>query len=247
MNETLRRRCSIHHSGCYLYKIRMWNNQLSPPRDYPVILLPVAPFTLVSEKMHHIICRTCKASILNTFKICPYCGAKHPGEDPWGLLGAHTIKAVILAICFFWITYAVFFGREPSVPPPDFNVIQHTPPPPPSNKLDVAQERMKEKALWAVEILKSSNKAQICGLRSHMWATRIIGRVYASEADTRKKLRAESSNPKEFDAYADALEDWQVSHVQMRPPTDYDCANMIRGLEIDLLVRTDEELKAAYP
>ena len=156
------------------------------------------------------------------------------------------ITAGLFALTGLWLALQVTFDTSPldrdNLAPT--GPAQDQPPPRPPTSIDSGEAKMLDKAQWVVSTLRSANRAQMCGLRGHMWATRMEDVVFNSEAADRDKFRKESSNYVEFDDYADALREWEIKHIHPPHPSEYDCANMARSPEIDLLSKTDAQLKA---
>ena len=191
-------------------------------------------------------CRTCKAKVSSSAKVCPHCGASNPVPQMWNPLRGTVSKIVLGVILLIWMFYYVFTETSPIKPmtaPDHFESYQEDTPPKAPNAMDSGEAQMQAKAIWVMKTLKLAKKAQLCGLRGHMWATRIIDSITSSAEKEQQKYRRESGNTREFDSYAATLAEWEMQHSQPKPPTEYDCASMARGPEIDLLVKIDAELK----
>jgi len=193
-------------------------------------------------------CRICKAKVSVNAKTCPQCGAPNPVKAPWNPLRGTVPKAILGVVLIGWMFYYVFTETSPikrvAVGPHETSYQDDSPPKAP-NAMDNGETQLQAKALWVVQTLKSAKKAQLCGLRGHMWATRIIDSIMAGAAKDQQKFRRESGNTREFDAYAKNLEEWEMQHGQPKPPTEYECASMARGPEIDLLIKIEADLKDA--
>ena len=189
-------------------------------------------------------CRKCNASIKADLDICPHCGA---GEPPLSILAPITnnpIKVGIVAILVAWMIYVVVGDTSPfsHIPPADTGVKDETPPHPPTS-VDSGEAQVLQKAQWVVQTLRSSKRAQMCGLRGQMWATRMEDLVFADETKAKAKSRTETADLSEFDRYASTLRAWEMQHLQPPHPSEYECAEMARSPEIDLLFRVESDLK----
>lgn len=189
-------------------------------------------------------CSKCNALIEADLDTCPHCGATEP---PLSILAPFTnnpLKVGIVAILVAWMVYTVAGDTSPftHAPPADTGVKDESPPRPPTS-VDNGEAKLLEKAQWVVQTLRSMKRAQMCGLRGQMWATRMEDLVFADETKIKVQARLETANTTEFDHYAGALRAWEMEHIQPPHPSEYDCASMARSPEIDILFRIESELK----
>ena len=155
------------------------------------------------------------------------------------------ITASIVAVVVLWMIYSVVDETSPLDRENIANqaAAQDLPPPRPPTSVDTGEAHMLEKAQWVVQTLRSAKRAQMCGLRGQMWATRMEDIVFARESRDKEKFRTESADASEFNSYAKSLREWEMKHIQPHHPSDYECSEMARGPEIDLLIRVEAELK----
>ena len=195
-------------------------------------------------------CRNCRSLVNPKTKVCPHCGARAPAAGRWASLPPQVkvgLKVAIGLVVLVWMVVQVFDTSDPYKQPVAGarDGADDAAPPRVPNSMDASQSHLQAKAIWVVQTLRSANKAQICGLRGHMWATRMVDEVFAAADREKQKLRKESTDPKGFDAYAKTLVDWEMRRIQPKPPTEYECAAMSRGQEIDMLIKTEAALKDA--
>ena len=155
-------------------------------------------------------CRNCKAFVSTTAKVCPYCGVNDPVGKIKNPLSGRVRTALKIAaglLVLVWMLYEVLSTDNPYKSPGggSQNTYQEELPPRVPDSLDAAQARLQSKAIWVVQILRSANKAQVCGLRGHMWATRFIDEVFSSANKEKQKLRSESTNSQNFRCLCQSL------------------------------------------
>ena len=202
------------------------------------------------ERSHMSIkpCRECKSQINSDAKICPQCGAANPIKGVWAPLTSDTAKVVLFVVLVGWMVFQIVGEDDPlkKTQQDIRTVTQDESPPRPTDTMDAVQSQLQAKAMWVVQVLRSASKAQTCGLRGHMWETRMVDQVFSNAKKEQERLRTMSSNTKGFDDYAKKLEDWEMKHVLPKPPSEYECAAMSRGPEIDMLIKVDADLKEKH-
>ena len=195
--------------------------------------------------MSEQLCRNCKARIKADLRICPHCGIEDPTLSLLAPFKRHLPMVIVGALVILGMIYLVVDDTSPvdretiTASSSDVDIA----PPRPPTSVDSGEAQMLSKAQWSVQVLRSAKRAQMCGLRGHMWATRMEDEVFASELKDRAKFRSLTANAEEFDSYAKALRAWEMQRIQPPHPSEYDCAAMPRGSEIDMLVRAEEEVK----